>query len=87
MRSIFAEEVGGYRAMPQAQIFDPLTRLVNEVTGDGTFRFHHLRHSFVSLVFLRLIENWPGSIYQLNGGRTRRAKTVCHPWMRHFGRS
>ena len=60
MRSIFAEEVGGYRAMPQAQIFDPLTRLVNEVTGDGTFRFHHLRHSFVSLVFLRLIENWPG---------------------------
>lgn len=30
------------------QLFDPLTMLLQRITGDETFRFHHLRHSFAT---------------------------------------
>ncbi|WP_445425657.1 tyrosine-type recombinase/integrase [Alishewanella sp. HL-SH06] len=32
-------------------LFMPLTTLLQRVTGDNTFRFHHLRHSFATWLF------------------------------------
>lgn len=32
----------------QTLLFEPLTTLLQRITGDDTFRFHHLRHSFAS---------------------------------------
>lgn len=32
-------------------LFDPLTTLLQRVTGDNSFRYHHLRHSFATWLF------------------------------------
>ncbi|MBJ7276973.1 site-specific integrase [Marinobacter salarius] len=45
----------------QKKIFDPITACLREVTGERGFRFHHLRHSFASLVAVRLTEMLPDS--------------------------
>lgn len=37
-------------------VFDSITKTLRFVTGDDFIRFHHLRHSFVSITFLRLME-------------------------------
>ena len=60
IKPLFADTVGGHWTAATAQLFDPLTRLLQKITGDGRFRFHHLRHSFVTLTFLRLMELRPG---------------------------
>lgn len=43
----------------QKKIFDPITACLREVTGERGFRFHHLRHSFASLIAVRLTEMNP----------------------------
>ncbi|WP_143269442.1 site-specific integrase [Mangrovitalea sediminis] len=54
--------VDGLSGLPADQklVFDTITACLRKVTGDPAFRFHHLRHSFVSLTFLRLMETYPG---------------------------
>ena len=32
-------------------LFNPLTKLLQRVTGDNSFRYHHLRHSFATWLF------------------------------------
>ncbi|PVY76875.1 hypothetical protein C8D92_104106 [Tamilnaduibacter salinus] len=59
-RPLFADAVGGHWPAATTHLFDPLTRLLQTITGDGRLRFHHLRHSFVTLTFLRLMESKPG---------------------------
>lgn len=59
-KPLFPDVIGGDSTVAQSRLFDPLTRLLQRVTGDDRFRFHHLRHSFVSFTLLRLMENQPG---------------------------
>lgn len=50
-----------------AEVFRPVTEALHAVTRDETLRFHHLRHSFGSLLLLRLMmphstlpgQEWP----------------------------
>lgn len=58
-RPVFAEVAGGYWPAVTSRVFDPITDLLRQVTGDEKFRFHHLRHSFVTFTFLRLLEREP----------------------------
>jgi hypothetical protein len=41
--------------VPQDTLFRRLHPIMRDVTGDATLRFHHLRHSFASWCFLRLM--------------------------------
>lgn len=43
-----------YSFVPEESIFPVIHRVMREVTGDPTVRFHHLRHSFASWTLLRL---------------------------------
>jgi len=64
VRPIFAETAGNYWPAVTSSLFDPLTQLLQEVTGDCNFRFHHLRHSFVTFTLLRLMETSPGGFFR-----------------------
>lgn len=44
------------------QLFTPLTTLLQRVTGDNTFRYHHLRHSFATWLFWY----WTGDIHKFS---------------------
>jgi integrase len=44
------------------QLFTPLTDLLQRVTGDNTFRYHHLRHSFATWLFWY----WTGDIHKFS---------------------
>mgnify|MGYP003634502021 CR=1 FL=1 len=36
---------------PEELLFEPLTTLLQRISGDDSFRFHHLRHSFATWMF------------------------------------
>lgn len=59
-RPLFADVAGSYWPAVTSRVFDPITVALQEVSGDGNFRFHHLRHSFITFTFLRLLERTPG---------------------------
>jgi integrase len=52
---LFAAPQRKFKFIPQDTLFDALHAVMREVTGDQALRFHHLRHSFASWVFYRLM--------------------------------
>ena len=52
---LFSIPERGYVFVPEETIFPRLHHIMREVTGDPSIRFHHLRHSFASWTFLRLM--------------------------------
>jgi len=52
---LFSIPERGYSCVPEETVFPVLHRAMRQVTGDPTLRFHHLRHSFASWTFLRLV--------------------------------
>lgn len=59
-RPLFGDVAGSYWPAVTSRVFDLLTVVLQEVTGDANFRFHHLRHSFITFTLLRLLERTPG---------------------------
>jgi hypothetical protein len=51
---LFAVPARGFTFVPQDMLFKLLHMVMREVTGDQTLRFHHLRHSFASRIFVQL---------------------------------
>ena len=47
----------GFPFVPQETLFPVLHQVMREVTKDETLRFHHLRHSFASWTFFRLMSS------------------------------
>jgi integrase len=45
----------GYAFIPQETLFPIIHQAMRSVTQDSTLRFHHLRHSFATWTFLRLM--------------------------------
>ena len=45
----------GFEVIPQDTLFPVIHHAMRCVTGDSSLRFHHLRHSFASWAFLRLM--------------------------------
>lgn len=58
-KPIFKDVAGNHWPAIISNLFDPITEALKSVTGDNHFRFHHLRHSFVSITYLRLMETSP----------------------------
>lgn len=52
---LFAEPRAFDGAIPQDTIFPLIHNALRETTGDASLRFHHLRHSFATWTFLRLM--------------------------------
>jgi integrase len=53
-RFLFALPEKGFLFVPQDTLFKLLHRVMREVTGDDTLRFHHLRHAFATCCFITL---------------------------------
>ncbi|WP_461437269.1 tyrosine-type recombinase/integrase [Marinobacter nauticus] len=53
--ALFAVPSRGWGQVRQEKVMPILHQLMREVTGDQSLRYHHLRHSFASWTFLRLI--------------------------------
>lgn len=51
---VFALPARNFMFVPQDLLFDLLHQVMRDHTGDASLRFHHLRHSFASRVFLTL---------------------------------
>ena len=51
---LFGGETEGLKVVP-ATIFDTINEIMRRVTGDPNITFHHLRHSFATWGFLRLM--------------------------------
>lgn len=52
--ALFAIPEKGWLPIDQDRVIPVLHRVMREVTGDNSLRYHHLRHSFASWTFLRL---------------------------------
>jgi integrase len=53
---LFGGEAEGLKVVP-ASIFDTINQIMRRVTGDPNITFHHLRHSFGTWGFLRLMHS------------------------------
>lgn len=51
---LFSKKSYRYSMYKTKQLFDPIREAMHRVTGDKTLRFHHLRHSCVTWLFVRL---------------------------------
>lgn len=51
---LFSIPQRGYAVVPEETVFPILHRAMRTVCADPTLRFHHLRHSFASWLFLRM---------------------------------
>ena len=51
---LFAPPTRRNQPYTDAEVFTPVTRAMQLVTGDETLRFHHMRHSFANWLLLRL---------------------------------
>ena len=56
-RFLFAIPELTFSFVPQDTLFPLLHKVMREVTGDPSLRFHHLRHSFASWCFLTLMQS------------------------------
>lgn len=52
---LFSLPEKGWACLPEETIFPLLHRVMRDVTGDDSLRFHHLRHSFANWTLLRLV--------------------------------
>jgi len=56
---LFAIPSRNYKFVPQDAFFRRLHRVMREVTRDESLRFHHLRHSFASRIFILFAASSP----------------------------
>ena len=52
---LFGRYQSGTKPIPEATLFDPITKALQVVTGDETARYHHLRHSGLNRDLLLLM--------------------------------
>ena len=52
---LFGRYQSGTKPIPEATLFDPITKTLQFVTGDETARYHHLRHSGLNRDLLLLM--------------------------------
>jgi len=57
---LFALPASDFQFVPQDGLFKLLHRVMRDVTGDKSLRFHHLRHSFASRMMVLFAANSPG---------------------------
>jgi len=55
-QALFAQDMTSGAPFDEGEVFGVITDTLKSVSGDNRIRFHHLRHSFVSFTFLRLME-------------------------------
>lgn len=51
---VFSQKKDPSQVLPDSLVFNPIREALVMVTGDSTLRFHHLRHSFVTWLLIRL---------------------------------
>lgn len=58
-KGLFSSITGSSWQAIETSVYQPLTEALQDVTGYRRFRYHHLRHSFVTFTCLRLFESQP----------------------------
>jgi integrase len=79
---LFCAPQRGNQLIPQRHLFVPIQEAMRAASGTGSLRFHHLRHSCVTLTGVRLLERWPGELMK-ESWATDDAENIVMP---HWGR-
>ncbi len=85
---LFALPKRNHKFIPQEGLFKLLHHVMREVTGDSSLRFHHLRHSFASRMFVllavnsskcraRVISTLPGYVNAFDNSEQLRCALLC----------
>ncbi len=59
---LFCRGGNGRLLLEDKALFHPIQTALKTVSGDHSLRYHHLRHSFVTFILLRLLERVPGEL-------------------------
>ena len=79
---LFCAPQRGNELIPQFELFTPIQEAMRVASGTDSLRFHHLRHSCVTLIGLRLFERQPGELLQENWAKDDDGNMVIPHWGR-----
>jgi len=77
---LFSEPQRGGRLIPQRDLFTPIQEAMRIASGTDTLRFHHLRHSCVTFVGLRLLERRPCELMKAEWAQDDSGNIVIPRW-------
>lgn len=79
---LFCAPQRGNQLIPQRELFVPIQESMRLASGTASLRFHHLRHSCITLIGLRLFERRPGELVQDDWARDDAGEMVMPHWGR-----
>ncbi|MEP1215138.1 MAG: hypothetical protein ABJM11_03875 [Marinobacter sp.] len=79
---LFCTPQRGSHPIPQRELFVPIQEAMRAASGTGTLRFHHLRHSCVTLVGVRLFERRTGEFMRDEWAKDDDGNVVMPHWGR-----
>jgi integrase len=77
---LFCAPQRGNELIPQFELFTPIQEAMRVASGTDSLRFHHLRHSCVSLIGLRLFERQPGELLKEDWAKDDDGNMVIPHW-------
>jgi len=77
---LFSAPQRGNQLIPQRHLFTPIQEVMRTASGTASLRFHHLRHSCVTLIGLRLFERRPGELMRENWAMDDGGTIVMPHW-------
>lgn len=77
---LFCAPQRGNELIPQRELFTPIQEAMRVASGTDALRFHHLRHSCVTLTGLRLFERQPGELMKEEWAKDDMGNMVMPHW-------
>lgn len=77
---LFCAPQRGSQLIPQRELFTPIQEAMRLASGTDNLRFHHLRHSCVTLTGLRLFERRPGELMREDWAKDDAGNIVMPHW-------
>ena len=77
---LFSAPQRGNQLIPQRDLFTPIQEVMRTASGTVSLRFHHLRHSCITLIGLRLFERRPGELMREDWAQDDAGNIVMPHW-------